>query len=63
MPKKPLTPGLLLARAADADAKLDKLYAKVKHQMRRKERLKRLLGKLMTLELNLNLPEDTNASA
>jgi hypothetical protein len=59
MPKKPLTPGLLLARSADADAKLEKLYAKIKHQMRRKERLKRLLGRLMTLELNLNLEEPT----
>jgi hypothetical protein len=63
MPKKPLTPGAILARIEKAHQKQERLEKSALYLHKRLLRLKRLLAMSQTLTLDLGLQEDTNASA
>jgi hypothetical protein len=63
MPKKPPTPGAILARIDQAHRKQERLERSALYLHKRLLRLRRLLAKAQTLTLDLGLPEDTNASA
>lgn len=60
MPKKPLTPGEVLAKVAKNDEELDRLHKKLEYRLKRREVLKRWLGMACTPELNLGLQEAGN---
>lgn len=57
MPKKPLTPQKVIAKALQNDAEMERLHAKLAYRLKRREILKRLLGRVCTPTLNLGLEE------
>jgi hypothetical protein len=63
MPKKPLTPQKIIAKALKNDAEIERLNRRMLYRLKLRNALKALLGIACTPTLNLNLPEDTNASA
>jgi hypothetical protein len=57
MPKKPLTPGAILARIDKAHQRQKKLENSMLYLHKRLLRLRRLLARAQTLTLNLGLEE------